>query len=124
MDVPPDPTPVLENLAGREFGTEGDFLAALAAATWVINAAVSSDVDESYGIRTDTDPRRAYDVRSVGVRGDGSSEPERRFREWVAKLYDIARRGAEQFDAAGFSITVGFPLGVSVTVDFQTKHQS
>ncbi len=43
---------------------------------------------------------------------------EKRLREWLEKLVEIVKKAATQFSAVSYAITVGFPLGVSVTISF------
>ena len=136
MGTPPDPgfvfldpDAVLDDLAKREFGTEADVLAALAEATSVINATASGEAMPYQNQQADTfglaNPRSFGFINpriGVGVVGfGGGGVTFEKLDERIGKVVDIARRGAAQFHATGFSITVGFPLGVSVTVDFEVK---
>jgi hypothetical protein len=42
-----------------------------------------------------------------------------RLRGWIQRLYAAVRKIVDRFHARGFSITVGVPLGVSVSVDWE-----
>jgi hypothetical protein len=42
-----------------------------------------------------------------------------RLRGWIERLYAAVRKIVDRFHARGFSITVGVPLGVSVSVDWE-----
>jgi hypothetical protein len=60
----------------------------------------------------------ALAVQAINRELDEEEPDEERIRELVQRLHDAARKVADKFNARGFSISVGFPLGVAVSVDW------
>lgn len=58
-------------------------------------------------------------VALINMRMAKGGEPDERVRKWIKKLYEAAKTVAGRHDALSFSITVGLPVGVSVTVTWQ-----
>lgn len=85
-----------------QFGSGEEGLAAIAVATQAINDAWREAVEET--------PREGY----LGIVAGDRIE---RLRNWIRRLRDLVRRVAADFRAAGFSISVG--TGVSVSVNFE-----
>jgi hypothetical protein len=88
---------LLDELEGREFENEDDAFASIA----VVAAAINETWESLAAI-----------------------ERQRRLREWLRRLHAVTRRAAEQFGALSFSITVSFPLGVSVSVTWDVSANS
>jgi hypothetical protein len=49
-------------------------------------------------------------------------ERKRRLEKWLKRLFESAKQAADQYEAVGFSIAVGIPAGVTVTVDWKTSN--
>jgi hypothetical protein len=67
---------------------------------------------------------------SLSAPGDGAGGPDvggeedqRRIRRLVDKLHRATEAVARQVDASSFSISVGFPLGVGVSIDWALDPQ-
>ena len=88
MDDGPDR--IIDGLLKQSYDDPADGLGAIAEATCVINAELATLPTADIGDRV---------------------------RRWVRKLGELARKVATEFDASGFSISVG-ATGVSVTVNF------
>lgn len=71
--------------------------------------------------RASTAVSRAWDeaARSGALRTMGTDE-DSRIRRWLERLLGAARRFAERFEAQGFSVSVGWPAGASVSIDWST----
>lgn len=87
---------VIGKYENAQFGDEAEAIAALAEMTYTINKELGGD-----------------DAQTLTAEDRGE-----RLRKWVERLAKIAKQIAEKFGALSFSITVGFPAGVSVTVTF------
>jgi len=48
--------------------------------------------------------------------GELGEQRQSRITKWLGDLREVTRRAARDFNASGFSITVGHPAGVSVTM--------
>lgn len=83
-------------IAEPPFRDEGEALAAVAAAVSAINGVWTNDAGLVMG-------------------------REQRISELLNGLYGLCERVAAQFAADGFSVSVGLPLGLSVTFDFSRR---
>ena len=73
---------------------------------------------ESYDTAGEAMAVLALAVRAINRELDEEEPDEGRIRELVQRLHDAADKAADKFHARGFSISVGFPLGVGVSVDW------
>ena len=89
---------VLATYEERDFADEAEALAAIAHVATAINEEWASQEHEAVVWTTE--------------------DRERRLREWLERLVAIVKRVVTQFAAISYAITVGFPLGVSVSITF------
>jgi hypothetical protein len=52
------------------------------------------------------------------LEGEPDEDRIRKLREWVKRLHAGVKNAAQQVGAESFSISVGFPLGISVGVEW------
>lgn len=109
----------LDALANRRFGDVDEGLAALAEATGLVNANLTEPAGDPMRVtgierRGDVLTGRAWTLRS--------DAPER-LRRWIVKLRAAASSIAEQFGASSYSVSVSFPAGVSVGVEWSVERR-
>ncbi|HEX6762749.1 MAG TPA: hypothetical protein VF094_08120 [Gaiellaceae bacterium] len=88
----------LEELAAQPFASPASAVAALVEATALVNGGLGPSPTD----------------RAVVAAAEGD-----RLERWIDRLKAIAERVVDEFGALGYSITVGMPVGVSVTVSWQ-----
>lgn len=84
---------VLTSIEGRAFSDAADAMAALAEASRAIYEAWTAPGTPASGERQES------------------------LRGWIGRLLAVAERAALYVEASGLTMTVGFPAGVSITVD-------
>ena len=89
---------LLVRLAMTEFHSEEEAAGALLSAAIMVNSEVP----------------RLEATEDLGTRQD-------HIRRWLERLFKIAKNATSQFGAASFSISVGIPTGVTVTVEWNTE---
>ncbi len=62
--------------------------------------------------------RYAASLHAAFFMGRPQSELSDRLKEWLPKLHDVMTKIAAEFEGASWSVTVGAPLTVSVTINF------
>jgi hypothetical protein len=97
----------LDRMGQRSFRDEGEALGAVAEAVDAINREMQAEsIAGSIGA-----------VRAEMIGGMDVTR-EDRLRSRIKKLYDMCKKIADEWNAS-FTITLGFPLGVSVSFGFQ-----
>ena len=86
----------LTDLRNRRFDSQAEMLSAFLTATAMINKAWPELYEK------------------------GESDRDARIGKWLESLWEAARSAAARFNAAGFSISVGFPSAFSVTFEWKT----
>ena len=86
----------LFDLRNRRFDSQAEMLGAFLAATTMINKAWPELYEK------------------------GEPDRDARIGRWLESLWDAARSASARFNAAGFSISVGFPSALSVTFEWKT----
>jgi hypothetical protein len=99
VDSPDDIDDRLDEIGSRTITSPEAGVAALAQMTALINARI---VDSTEIAGTDA---------FIGDTGE-------RLETWVKRLRAVAEKVVQEFDALGYSITVGIPAGLSVTVSW------
>jgi hypothetical protein len=92
----------IETLTGQAYESPGDALAAVTEVAAIVNAAISAEHERIPSVET--------------FAGFAESDFSDRIRKWLNKLELMLKAIAEQFAALSYSITVGWPMGVSITV--------
>lgn len=88
----------------RGWGSEEEALAAVVRATLVVNSAINDAAEQG----------------PTYLAADMSD----RLETWLQRLLAIARKAADHVKAEGFSVSVSFPAGVSVTINFGVREEA
>lgn len=91
----------IETLTEQEFDTPGEALAAATEVSAIINSSIAAE------------QQRVGDVGTLSALGGDLGD---KLRKWLDKLEQLVKKIAAQFGALSYSLTVGWPLGVSVTI--------
>ena len=92
----------IDTLTGDTYASPGDALAAVTEAAAIINAAISAEHERTPNVET--------------FAGFGGSDFGDRIRKWLNKLEEMLKAIAKQFAALSYSISVSWPMGVSISV--------
>jgi hypothetical protein len=92
----------IETLTGHTYDSPGDALAAVTETAAIINAEI--------------DAERQRVALVEGFAGFGEGDFGERIRKWLNKLEEMLKKIAEQFEALSYTITVSWPMGVSISV--------
>lgn len=90
---------LLADLEPRPYEPVEDWTARLLSATYPVNQQLDKALDQD----EDEEERRS------------------RLEKWLKRLFETVREASDRYEAAGFSISVGIPAGVAVSVDWKTS---
>jgi hypothetical protein len=110
----------LDALANKRFADADEGLAALAEATGLVNANLIAPAGDPMRV---TGIERRRDVLTGSAWTLRSDAPER-LRRWIVKLRAAASSIAQQSGASAYSVSISFPAGVSVGVEWSVERRA